>query len=249
MQKKQIETFIRKYTLGGILEKVRWVSANKTLKTTTKSDDGKFLAIVELANFDGFEDAEVGIFDTTKLCRMLSAPGDEISLSLVKDEDDDKRVIALVVEDTKVEVQYPAAMLDLIEVPPPLKALPPFEVEIKLTDDFISKFLKAKSSLPEVDLFSLVVNTKKNNRLEMVLGYSSNINNNRIALEVPAEDGKNSVSEPISFSAKVLKEIIAANSECKDVVLKVSEKGLAMVQCAADGFTCQYYLIKINVED
>ena len=83
----------------------------------------------------------------------------------------------------------------------------------------------------------------------MVLGYSSNINNNRIVLQVTPEVGKESVKEPISFSANALKEILSANSECVDPILKISEQGLAFIEFQKDGFNAQYYMIKIDLED
>jgi hypothetical protein len=154
----------------------------------------------------------------------------------------------MVLSDDKTEVQYVAADLDILPARPKTKSIPDYNVEIKLNEEFIGKFLKAKAALPEVDLFTLVM-SKKKGKLEMVLGYSDNINTNRVALEVDAEKGKDKVKAPISFNAKILKEIISANDECKNPILKVSEDGLAYVEISQDAFTSQYYLVKIDVED
>lgn len=248
MEKKQIETFIRKYNLGGTLEQVRWLSENGSLNVTALTSDKKFLTSVTLKKFEGFGDAEVGILETTRLKQMLEALSDNVEFTLNHDAEDTTRIISMTVGDTKTEVQYVAADLDVLPKRPKTKSIPDYNVEIKLTDEFVNKFMKAKSALPDVDLFTLIM-SKKKKKLEMVLGYSENVNNNRIALEVDAEDGKNSVKEPISFNAKILKEILIANKEVKDPVLKVSEDGLTFLEFDQDGFTSQYYLIKIDVED
>jgi hypothetical protein len=82
----------------------------------------------------------------------------------------------------------------------------------------------------------------------MVLGYKQNLSD-RIALEVATTTGKDTVKAPISFDAKLLKEILSANSEVKNPTLQVSEGGLASIAFDQDGFKSQYYMIKIDVED
>lgn len=246
MDRKAIDTFIKKYHLGGTLEQVRWLAANGQLNVTAITSDKKFLLSVTMDKFDGFEDAEVGILETSRLKQMMSALGDNVVFNLNKD--DESRITSMVLSDDKTEVQYVAADLDVLPKRPKTKNIPDYNVEIKLSETFIDKFLKAKAALPEVDLFTLVM-SKKKGALEMVLGYSDNINNNRIALEVEATKGKDKVKAPISFNAKILKEIIGANDECKCPVLRVSEDGLAFLEITQDAYTSQYYLVKIDVED
>ena len=248
MDKKTIDTFIQKYYLGGTLEQVRWLSKDGTLNVTAITSDKKFLTSVTLDKFDGFTDSEVGILETTRLKQMMTALGDNVTFALSKDEDDDTRVTAMILSDDKTEVQYVAADLDVLPPRPKTKTIPDYNVEIKLTETFIEKFLKAKAALPEVDLFTLVM-SKKKAKLEMVLGFSENINNNRIALEVETVKGKDEVKVPISFNAKILKEIIVANSGCKNPILKIAEGGLAYIEINQDAFNSQYYLVKIDVED
>jgi hypothetical protein len=246
MDRKAIDTFIKKYYLGGTLEQVRWLAKNGQLNVTAITSDKKFLTSVTLDKFDGFEDAEVGILETTRLKQMMTALGNDVTFTLNKDEED--RVISMVLSDEKTEIQYVAADLDVLPKRPNTKSIPEYGVKIKLTETFIDKFLKAKSALPEVDLFTLVM-SKKKGKMEMVLGYSDNINNNRIALEVDAENGKDKVKSPISFNAKILKEIISANDDCKCPILEVSEDGLAHIEITQDAYTSQYFLVKIDVED
>ena len=83
----------------------------------------------------------------------------------------------------------------------------------------------------------------------MVLGYKQKNLSDRIAMEVTATAGKDIVKNPISFSAKHLKEILSANGEVNNPVLNVSEAGLASIAFNDSGFKSQYYLVKIDVED
>jgi hypothetical protein len=86
---------------------------------------------------------------------------------------------------------------------------------------------------------------KKTDKLELVIGYAQ-INSNRISLAVDAENGKDTVSKPISFSAKYFKEILSANSDATESTLNVSSKGLAYVKFNSDEYDSEYYLTEIQ---
>ena len=246
MEKKNIETFIKKYSLGGLIEQVRWVIKDKTVRVTSMTSDKKFLTNVVMKDFD-VADTEIGVMSSAKFKQMIGALTEKINWTTVFDETDTTRVTGVDISDDKTEISVMSADLDVIGAEPKLKTIPSFDVEITLTEDFVSRFLKAKSALPESDLFTLNM-SKKKQKLELVIGYNKN-NSNRISLDVPAAPGKDTVKSPISFSAKNLKEILAVNPEGKDPVLKVSEAGLAFVEFDQDGFQSQYYMIKIEVED
>jgi len=246
MEKKTIETFIKKYNLNGLIEKVRWNIKDNTLSVAAITDDKKFLASVTQKKFDSAENVVIGIIDSSKIKQMLGALlGDTVNVDLDKDESDADRVLSLVFSDDKIEINCQAADLDVVGKGASVKSIPAFDVEIALTEEFIESFLKAKAALPEADLFTLMINKRKQN-LELVLGYNKN-NSNRISVAIPKSTGV--VKAPISFSARNLKAILDANSECKDAVLKVSEAGMAYVEFDQDGFQSQYYMVKIDVED
>lgn len=249
MEKKHIETFIKKYNLGGAIEGVLWQNDNDNLSVTAMTSDRKLFASVQLEKAAGFfKDVEIGVQDTGKLKKMLGPLSDNIALSLDIDENDKTRVRKLVAEDSKITIDYVTAQKDVIDPVPKMKNVPPFGVEVTLTPDFIDAFSKAFSALgDDAALFTLIM-SKKKQKLEMVLGYKQNLSD-RIAMEVTTTAGKDTVKNPISFNAKHLKEILNANNEVANPVLNVSEAGLASISFSDSGFTSQYYLVKIDVED
>ena len=132
------------------------------------------------------------------------------------------------------------ADLSVIPVVPDLKQLPEFTYTIKMDNDFVNKFVKSKGALSDSDTFTF---SCKSNKGEVILGYSK-INSNRISINVECEcDGD---VEPISFSAKYLKEILNANKGAKSSSLKISPNGLAHVSFENDGFKSNYYLVEIK---
>tara|TARA_E500000331_G_C17226326_1_gene700484 strand:- start:640 stop:1353 length:714 start_codon:yes stop_codon:yes gene_type:complete len=236
MEKTRINRFISKYNLAGLVESVKWESKEGSLSTNFISDDKSVLGTVTLSEFD-FEDSTFGVYDTTKLTKMLSVLSDDVDFDITKTED---KAISLKFKDGSTSVNYMLADLSVIPNVPDLKQLPDFNITIKLDDTFINRFIRAKSALPDENNFTF---TCKNNKGSIILGYS-NINTNRIKIDVDCTC--DSDIEPISFSANFLKEILVANKEAKDATLKISSDGLAHISFEVDGYKSDYYLVQIQ---
>jgi len=251
MEKKNIETFIKKYNLNGTIEGVVWsaVNNNTDLAVTAMTSDKRLFASIRYEKAAFFNGVDIIVLDTTKFKKMLSPLSDNISLSLDMDVTDKNRVRQIIAEDGKIIVNYVTGGIENIDGVPSMKNIPPFTVEINLTPEFVQAFSASFSGVDDKDILFTLIMSKKKQKLEMVLGYKQKNLSDRIALEVTATAGKDVVKNPISFNAKHLKEILAANSEVKDPVLNVSELGLAGLTLNDGDFKSQYYLVKTEVED
>ena len=231
MKKSSFEGFITRYNLGGEVESVKIDSTDAGLSVKFISDDKTLLGNVSSDNKD-FPTGEYGVYTTSQLKGLLSVLDSDIS---VKEGD-----AALVFSDKGTSVNYMLADLSVIPVVPDLKQLPDFTSTIKMDNDFVNKFVKSKGALSDSDTFTF---SCKSNKGEVILGYSK-INSNRISINVECEcDGD---VEPISFSAKYLKEILNANKGAKSSSLKISPNGLAHVSFENDGFKSNYYIVEIK---
>ena len=235
MEKQQLNRFVSKYNLAGLVESVKWESKDGSLSTSFISDDKSVLGNVTMKEFDG-TNLTFGVYDTTKLTKMLSVLGESVDFSI---NDIDGKVVSLKFKDNSTSVNYMLADLSVIPNVPDLKQLPQFNVEIKLDSNFISKFIKAKGALDENN-FTFVC---KDGKGQIVLGQS-NINTNRICIDVDCScDGD---VNPISFSATYLKEILVANKEANDATLKISSQGLSHIHFEIDKYESNYYLVEIQ---
>jgi hypothetical protein len=243
MKKSTLETFIKKYNLNGSIESVKLTVKDNQLQTSAITGDKNLLASVKLSDFTGLEDIEIGLYDTAKLKQMLSVLKDDIEICT---NTKNGKITSLQISDDSTTVQYVTADLSVIPQSPSIKKLPTFNVEIETSAEFISKFIKAKNALPDVDTFTLTMNKK--GKLEMILGFN-NINSNRITLNVVTKEGKDTVSKPISLNAKYLKDILTSNNECEISTLKVSDSGLATITFIKDNFESIYYLTEIKNVD
>tara|TARA_B110000977_G_scaffold127538_1_gene162956 strand:- start:3731 stop:4444 length:714 start_codon:yes stop_codon:yes gene_type:complete len=236
MEKSNINRFVQKYNLAGLVESVKWEAKDNTLKTAFISDDKSVLGSVTYSDFE-FEDSELGIYDTSKLTKMLSVLGSDIEFNI---SDVGGKPVSLKFKDGSTSVNYMLADLSVIPNVPDLKQLPPFNVDIKLDSNFISKFIRAKGALADENNFTFIC---KKGKGQIILGYSS-INTNRISIDVECEcEGD---VKPISFSATYLKEILVANKEATDANLKISSQGLAHIRFEVDNYESDYYLVEIS---
>ncbi len=245
MKKQTLNSFIDKYSLNGTIESVKWVVDNndKQIKTSSISDDKNVLSFVVIKDTAGLDNAELGVNDTTKLKKLLNVLGEEVNIAFNKREE---KIVSLSISGEQTDVQYVTADLSVIPNVPALKKLPPFNLEIPLSKEFVSTFVKAKSALSDVDTLTFIKDKK--DKIKLVIGYS-NVNSNRINIDVKPTEGKDTLGKTLHFSAKYLKEILTSNSDCENAVLKVSDAGLAHVEFNNDTFNSNYYLVEIKNVD
>ena len=235
MEKGKLNRFVQKYNLAGLVESVKWETKDNALTTSFISDDKSVLGKVTMTEFN-FNDTTFGVYDTSKLTKMLSVLGDAVDFEI---SDVEGKAVSLKFKDGSTSVNYMLADLSVIPNVPDLKKLPDFNIKIKLDENFISKFIRAKSALTDENNFTFVV---KNGKAQIILGHS-NINTNRISIDVEGEvEGD---VNPISFSATYLKEILVANKEAKDATLNISSQGLSHIHFEAGEYTSDYYLVEI----
>ena len=238
MEKQKLNRFVSKYNLSGLVESVKWESNDGSLNTSFISDDKSVLGNVSMKEFDG-SDATFGVYDTSKLTKMLSVLGDDVDFTI---QDIEGKAVSLKFKDGSTSVNYMLADLSVIPNVPDLKQLPEFNVEIKLDSNFINKFIKAKGALADENNFTFLCKDG-NGPGQIILGYS-NINTNRISIDVDCTC--NGAVEPISFSATYLKEILVANREATDATLKISSQGLSHIHFEVDKYESNYYLVEIQ---
>jgi hypothetical protein len=231
MEKVKFDGFINRYNLGGEVESVMVKSEGSNLSVRMISDDKTLLGSVSVSGAD-FPEGEFGIYTTSQLRGLLGVLDNTIKVEEVTG--------ALKFSDKGTKMQYMLAAPSVIPAVPDLKALPPFDVEITLNDEFVNKFIKSKGALADADTFTF---TCKDNIGEIILGYSS-INSNRISISVDCKcDGD---IDAIAFSAKYLKAILLANKGSNTSSLKISSQGLAHLEFVDGDYNCQYYLVQVK---
>jgi len=85
-----------------------------------------------------FEDADMGVYQTDQLQKLLNVLDNDVDLSLTKAGD---RATSLKVKNGSVSIDYVLSDLTVIPDPPALKRLPEFQTKVKLDSNFIDTFI------------------------------------------------------------------------------------------------------------
>ena len=225
--------------MGGNVNSVKWKSSGDSISTSFVTPDKSLLGNVTVDKFS-FDNAELGVYQTDVLQKLLSVLGDDISLDLSKF---DEKAVSLKVKNGPVSVDYVLSDLSVIAEPPALKKLPEFGTSVKLDTKFIDTFIKGKSALSDVETFTI---KRKGDDCEVVIGYSST-NTNRV--NIPVDCTSCDIENPITFNANLFKEVLTANRECTSAVLEVSIDGLARVNFKVDDYDSTYYIVSLQDVD
>lgn len=242
MKKEILNKFITKYSLTSLIESVKLQVNDNKLITDFISDDKSVLGRVTYDNFE-FENSELGIYDTSKLAKILSVLDDDVELSLNKVND---KPISIKVRDSKSTANYVLADISVIPKPPTLKKLPDWDVSITFDQETMSRFIRAKGALPEADNFTIFANSETN-EYRISIGHSDSTNTNKIDIKVNGSNLTSFGNRSISFSAVYLKEILTANRDAKDAILNLSFEGLSHISFIVDDFSAEYYLTEKKI--
>ena len=235
MNKSKFIGFLNRYSLGGNTDSAKLVISDKTLSTKFISTDQNVIGDVTLNSFD-LPDAELGVYQTAQLQKLLTAVDEQmdVNLNVV-----DGKTYSINFKDKSTSVTYMLADLAVIRQVPNLKSLPPFEVKIELNKDFTSNFKKAVGAL-DSENFGVECNLGET---KVIVNYSS-VNTNRVVFNATTVEAAD--MSVTCFSAKLLKEILNANSDATGT-LEVSSKGLARVIFTSAEYSATYYLVKLTV--
>ena len=233
MTKIELLSFINKYSLGGNVESVAWELKNDTIATNFVSSDKTLKGTVTMNNAKiNSSEQEIGIYTTSQLVRMLSILDNDVTVT-VSDT-------SMQVNDKYTDFSFVLADLDVIPKSPKLKMTPTFTSTIKITEDFINKFVKSYGALPENDFFTIECDAISK---QLTFGYS-NTNSNRISfnIDIDIED-----VEPIHFSSGLMREILVANKGTHGT-LEISPVGLGRVKFNTAATTAEYYLVSKQID-
>jgi|MGYP003677962271 hypothetical protein len=240
MQKKKLTSFINKYYLSGTVNSVILNSKSNKISAMFISGDKTLLGVLEMDKWP-FEDAEVGIYSTDQLLKLLAVMDEDINMSITKSGD---KSISLKLTDSVSAVDYMLSDTSIISKPPALKSLPEnFELKINMTPAVMGKFVKGKGALTETDNFTIITD---GDNTKMVIGHAS-INTNRITIPVTTSEASN--IDNITFNANIFKEVLSANSECESATLEVSSAGLSKITFNVDDTSVTYYLVSVQDVD
>jgi hypothetical protein len=235
ISKTKIDTFISKYFLGGLARSVVWTFKGKKLTTEFISDTRSMKGFVTYKECSYPEEFSMGIFDTEKLTKLISVLDDECTLAIDVVNGEAKTAKF---NDGNVEAVFMLSSLDMIPPVPRTKELPKMDIGIKITKEFIERFIRAANALSEVG--TVTVSHDKNGA-KFTIGYSTVAANN-ITLYAECSFAHGNITQ-MTFPSNVYAQIFAANKEATKMNFEISEQGLSALEFESPEYSSTYYVI------
>ena len=233
ISKKVISNIVSKYSLGNHIEQVKWGISDKKLHISFINDSKTLVGYVEYRDNIGLKNGDYGIFNTSQLTKCLNILDGDILL--------DANSSKLNIADTSYEIKFNLADPAVIPNVPDIKDPDQWSVSFGINDEFITRFVKSKDALSDLDTFT--VETREGfTGEELVFTVGTNITN---TIEFAVEADINESFGPVPFDSNILKEILKANRDYHSGEIRISKNGLldAHLHCGGPLYT-GYYLVR-----
>ena len=221
INKKVLSDIISKYSLGGNVEKVKWNINDQGGIAVRFINDSKNLVGSAIYNPDfGLKKGDYGIFNTSQLIKCLNILDGDILVDTTKSNGlASKLNIADTNYDIKFNLADPAVIPKTPDVNAPEEPVAYFEV----SDEFITRFVKSKDALSELDTFTVETNDGFTGK-ELTFTVGTDITNT-IQFSVEEATIKDEFN-PIPFDSNLFKEILKANRDYHTGKIIIYKAGL-----------------------
>ena len=237
ISKNKLQSFISKYYLGEF-NQAKWKIKDNNLSVHV---GGPGLAAgVYIKDFP-IKEAELGVFDSNKLQKLISITSGDLLLST---ESQGALSRKLNISDANFELSYSLASPSIIPKISFYKDLD-WDMELDLSRDDIDNLLKAKNALSEYN--SLVIEGIKNLDGKTVCQFTFGDNtdfSSKVTYQIDGEVSDEFLMLEIPFDSHKLKEILNVNKDSDSTKFYLSSKGLAKFTFDNEEMSSVYYITR-----
>ena len=235
--KRIIDSFIDKYHLGGNIERIKWVSDNESLSAKFINDSQNLVGQIKSKNFQ-FPIGEFGIYSTSTLSKLLNILENEVMFEIKKEGGTPSKFI---IADTNMDIKFNLADPQVI---PSVPAINKTEgnVEIELTEEFTTKFIKAKDAVGEEVFYISTQDGFTSKEVAFTIGNKST---NSVSFSMEIEEGGSDIElDNIPFNSDLVKEIFKHNKRFELGFIQINPKGLMTFAFKFGDLETNYYLVR-----
>jgi hypothetical protein len=234
VSKKVISNIVSKYSLGNHIEQVKWEISDKKLFINFINDSKTLVGYVEYRDNIGLKNGNYGIFNTSQLTKCLNILDGDILVEASNSK--------LNIADTNYEIKFSLADPAVIPKVPDIKEPDQYSVSFNLNNEFITRFVKSKDALSDLDTFTIETREGFTGN-ELVFRIGTNITN---TIEFTVENATiNEQFNSIPFDSNILKEILKSNKDYHSGEVRIHKEGIMdlHMHCGGPLYT-GYYLIR-----
>ena len=234
ISKKVISDIVSKYSLGNNIEKVKWSITDEKFLINFINDSKNLVGYIDYRKEIGLKKGDYGIFNTSQLIKCLNILDGDILV--------DASTSKLNLADTNYDIKFNLADPAVIPNVPDVKDPDQFSASLSVSNEFITRFVKSKDALSELDTFTIETRDGFTGE-ELVFTVGTNITN---TIQFTVENATiNESFEPVPFDSNLLKEILKANKDYHSGEVRISKNGLLDIHLhCGEGLYTGYYLVR-----
>ena len=244
ISKKVLSEIVSKYSLGGHVEKVKWVvNEDDSIIINFINDSKTLVGKINYKNTIGLKKGSYGIFNTSQLVKCLNILDGDI---LVETKSSNGLASKLNLADTYYDIKFSLADPAVIPKVPQINDSDQPSASFEMTDEFITRFVKSKDALNDLPSFTIETREGGFSGNELVFTIGTDITNT-IQFKIDELFQINDSFEQIPFDSNLFKEILKANRNYESGTIHINKKGLIELKFHYnDGFNTNYYLIRLQ---
>ncbi len=241
MQKEILKSAIEKYYLNGLTENTKIVVKDKNVVINfTPTEDKSLIGQILVSNTD-LDNAEIGVYNTTQLLKLLKIMDHTIKITFNEEYQIFNKII---LQDHKYDLEFYLADINMIGKVSKVKE-PVYDFNLNLDSEIIKKYTDAKKALGDIKPFTIEVDSLINKIIFTLGEISSYSNKIKFDVSVIPEANIKDIN-PIPFSANIFYEILLANKEAEVGTLYFSKEGLIKLFFKEGNIESTYYLVRLE---
>jgi hypothetical protein len=240
MNKQLFQSIISKYYLNGLVESVKWSISNNTLNIKFMSPNQDMLGEIKVNNFN-LQDAEIAVFDTTKLNKLLGITVANLNLDFITTR---KVLTKLIINDGVYNLEYPLA--DLLVIPKVAAIKDPgYNIVADISED-IPFLVKAQNALDTTHAYFNLEREFSGEQIIEVNFGENNSHSNRISYKIRKIEETKDLPAMCSllFDSTLLKEILKCNGNATSSKMYIFTDGLMRLEFEEGDIKSTYFLVK-----
>jgi hypothetical protein len=232
MPERSVHGFFESFYLNGLNESTLIKTEDGISKVNTRTPSNTLMTMIEYKN-KTFPDGDVGFYNNDQFSKFLSLfNSDKLNLSF--DKKNDQHIKAKLSGNDKLSVDYYLADPSIFPIEKVIKQLNNWEINLKLTGEETTNFLKARNALSTATLLYV--------GKDIFIG-NEEYGSNRITINISDYTNEIGMDEYLKFNLDDVKSVIGVLQE--GITIKVSSLGLMEISWQRDNLSCKYYLTQI----
>ncbi|MBT3738677.1 MAG: hypothetical protein HOG33_06230 [Candidatus Marinimicrobia bacterium] len=243
INKNELQNTIGKYHLNGLIESVKWSIADNALTIDFQSPLKDMIGRLNHTSFP-LTDAEVAIYDTSKLNKLLSITSGEVFINLTK-PDHAKIYDKLIISDATYTLNYTLSELLLIQKVGTVDDPDNYKIITQLDSESITALIKAHNAL-ESDNVIVSIDRDLDGEDVLLMSFGDDLKHtNKIDYQIPYTTLKDiKYGTRIPFDSKIIKNILNNNKDAIKATMKINSGGLMKFEFEGENWNSYYYVVR-----